>query len=107
MYILFRNNAPVYMKELVNYDIKMGSVDKYDQSKYYKWDDATIIVGYLDYVMRRLRKYSLDRGVMSSLKFPYYKEKLQKEEDQLVDYFLYEMRKSPLKREEIPKMHQS
>jgi hypothetical protein len=104
MYILFRGHSLMYAPALVEYDLKMGGVDKMDAGRNLKWDDATITVGYLEYVLRRLNKYSLDRSILNPYKFPNYKDTLKSEEDNLVDYFLYEMRKEPANAVELPEM---
>lgn len=39
-----------------------------------------------------------------NFKHPNYKADMKKKEDELVDYFLYEMRKAPAERDPIPEM---
>ena len=41
----------------------------------------------------------LQYGLLNHRKFPNYKESLKKMEDELTEYFLYEMKKEPLTRE--------
>jgi hypothetical protein len=104
MLVLFRSNADIYMQPLVDYHVKMGNLDKHAEHKFLKWDDASITVAYFDYVLRRLNKYGLLNGTLNRGKFPNYKETLNNEEDKLVDYFLYEMRKEPTEEAKIPPM---
>jgi hypothetical protein len=79
-------------------------VDRYTKPKYLKWDDASISVGYLQYVLNRIGKYGLQWGSLNYKKFDNYKQKLKEEEDKLVDYFLYEMRKPPVEGEKLEPM---
>ena len=102
--VLFKNNGAYtsYIQPLVEHHIKLGELDRLIAHKYYNWDDASITTGYYDYVLRRLGKYGkfiiilgLQYGLLNHKKFPNYKEELNKLEDELTDYFLYEMRKEP------------
>ncbi len=104
MYVLFRRNCYYYMQPLYEYQIKMGNLDKFSQHRYLKWDDASISVNYLEYVMQRIRKYGLNYGPIDQRKFPNYKETIKNEEDRLTEYFLYEMRKEPQQEKPIPEM---
>jgi len=104
MHLLFRRNSDVYMQPLYDHHIKMGGVDAYSQNKYLKWDDASITIAYFEYVLKRLNKYKLLLGPLTQKKYPEYKDDLKKQEDDLVDYFLYEMRKEPFAQKEIPPM---
>lgn len=104
MSVLFRKNADIYLEPLIENDMKYGRLDTYKPGTYMKWDDVSITVGYLDYVLRRITKYGLHYGSISKYKFPNYKEELKKDEDKLVEYFLYEMRKEPAEQKEIPTM---
>ncbi len=104
MYVLFRTNANMYLQPLYDYHLKMGIVDKPALHKFLKWDDASITVNYLLYVLERIKKYGLCYGPIGQSKFPDYKETLRKTEDELTDYFLYEMRKEPSAEKEYPPM---
>jgi hypothetical protein len=104
MHLLFRHNSDIYMKPLLEHHVKMGGVDAYSHNRYLKWDDASITVAYLDYVLRRLSKYKLNYGPLTQRKYPDYTDDLKKQEDALVEYFLYEMRKEPVEQKEIPLM---
>jgi hypothetical protein len=103
-YVLFRRNSDIYMQPLYEHHMKLGGVDAYTHNKYFKWDDASITVAYLDYVLRRLNKYKLLLGPLTQRKYPDYKEDLKNQEDELVEYFLYEMRKEPAEHKEIEPM---
>ena len=103
-YILFRGCHNIYNAPLQEYHISLGKTDKWTPQKYYQWDDAERTIGYLNYVMRRIGKYGLLYGTLSQNKFPNYKEKIKNEEDELTEYFLYEMRKEPLPEKEYPPM---
>lgn len=104
MWLLFRNISGNYVMPLYEHHIKLGNSDKYHMSMMYKWDDSSIAIGYLDYVTRRITKYGLHRGPLCSIKFPGYKDEIQNEEDQLAEYFLYEMRKAPAEEKILPRM---
>jgi hypothetical protein len=104
LYVLFRYNYLTYAQPLYEHHLKHGVLDKYHANTHFKWDDAAASIGYFDYVLRRLGKYSLTRGALQPRKFPNYREELQKEEDKLVEYFLYEMRKAPVEQKEAQLM---
>jgi len=103
-YVLFRERARYYNLPLLEHHIKMGEVDKPNALKYLNWRDASVSVAYLQFVLERLSRYGLHWGALRNRKFPDYKQKIRSDEDELVDYFLYEMRKAPLKRPEIAAM---
>ena len=71
-------------------------VDKNTIFKNFKWDDAIKMTNYIDYVTRKISKYGLHYGFMNPYKFENYKEKIRNDEDELAEYFLYEMRKEPV-----------
>lgn len=102
--VLFGDRARYYNYPLLEHHLKMGDVDKPNCLKYLNWRDASISVAYLEYVLGRVGRYGLHWGALNNQKFPDYKQKIKSDEDDLVDYFLYEMRKAPLKQAEIPAM---
>jgi hypothetical protein len=104
MYVLFKGNSEMYLQPLYDFHIKMGIVDKPTMHKFLKWDDASLSVNYLLYVLERVKKYGLNYGPLGQNKFPDYKETLKKTEDQLAEYFLYEMRKEPAPEKQYPPM---
>ncbi len=103
-YVLFRERSRYYSMPLIEHHIKMGEVDKPNGYKYLTWRDASLSVAYLEYVLARLSRYGLHYGALNNRKFPDYKEKIRSDEDELVDYFLYEMRKAPSKNTDMVAM---
>ena len=101
MYILFKGNSTMYLQPLYDFHLKMGIVDKPSIHKYLKWDDASLTVNYLIYVLERIKKYGLNYGPLGKDKFPDYKNSLKKTEDELTEYFLYEMRKEAAPEKEL------
>ena len=101
---IFHNNYQIYYKPLLEHHIKSGFVDAERPNMILYWDDAERMTNYLDYVVRRINKYGLHWGILNQHKFDGYKELIKKEEDELVDYFLYEMRKAPVEEEPKQKM---
>ena len=73
-----------------------SKIDKSYVYKNFKWDDTIKMTNYIDYVTRKITKYGLHYGFMNPYKFENYKEKINKDEDELAEYFLYEMRKQPI-----------
>lgn len=102
--LLFPQNYSVYITPLYEHHIKCGELDRHTKPKYLKWDDASITIGYLNYVLNRIGKYGLHWGSLNYKKFDNYKQKLKEEEDKLVEYFLYEMRKPPVEADKIEPM---
>ena len=79
--------------------IKEGILDKFNPYADFTWDDSSRIAGYVEYLTRRISKFGLHYGLINQNKFKDYKKTIQIEEDKLVDYLLYEMRKSPQEKE--------
>lgn len=105
-YVIFKHTFMSYVWPLYEHHIKLGKVDKASFYKNYYWDDASKVADYYDYVMRRIGKYGLHWSILNPNKVYNYKKMIQEEEDNLVDYFIYEMRKKPAeaaKLDEIPK----
>jgi hypothetical protein len=103
-YLLFKNNNNYmnYVTPLLEHHTKLGELDRLSLHRYFNWDDASITTSYYDYVLRRISKYGLQHGLLNYKKFPNYRENLKKLEDELTDYFLYEMKKEPLARQYTP-----
>ena len=55
------------------------------------WDDSTKIVNFMTLHLKQAQKYSLDIPIQNQALFT--KEELKTKEDELTEYFLYEMRK--------------
>ena len=92
--------AEVYSFPVREHHLKLGHVDHPGNiNKFFVWDDAIKIANYFEWVMRRITKYGLHWGINHKYKFDNYKQEIKKSEDELVDYFLYEMRKAPSEHE--------
>ncbi len=78
---------------------KESMLDKFNPYADYTWDDSSRIAGYIEYLTRRISKFGLHYGLINQNKFKDYKQTIQVEEDKIVDYLLYEMRKSPQEKE--------
>lgn len=102
-YFIFGGFSP-YLLPLYEHHLKLGDVDRSGEFRNLYWDDATKIANYLDYVMKRINKYGLHWGILNPKKFDGYKEQMKKEEDELTQYFLYEMRKPPAEEKEYAEM---
>lgn len=46
-----------YIYPLWEHHIKLGDHDRYNPTRFYYWDDMSRVVGYWDYVIKRLEKY--------------------------------------------------
>ena len=53
------NNYMLYIQPLWEHHIKMGDLDRISPTRFYYWDDASRVVGYLDYVYKRVHKYGM------------------------------------------------
>ena len=73
--------------------LKQLKVDGVRTERLWTWQDSTRIVEYYRQHLKRVQKYGLDNG--DSLEDPC-KEAFKQREDELVEYFLYEMRKKPV-----------
>ena len=70
----------------------MGKVvDKPRMNRLWTWDDSSKIVNMMNVHFIKAAKYGLDLGTTN--KFNYTKDELRAKEDELTEYFLYEMRK--------------
>lgn len=92
---IFRNSYYSYSKPLIE-SLLQSRIDKYTSYKEYHWEDAIKMTNYIDYLTRKITKYGLHYGFMNVYKFNNYKEKIESDEDELANYFLYEMRKKPV-----------
>lgn len=70
-------------------------VDSPRVNRLWTWGDATKIVDYYTLFTMRNEKYGLD--LVNNMKTPMTKDELKEKEDELVEYFLHEMRKEPVK----------
>ena len=67
------------------------ATDRPKFGRLWAWDDASRIANFMTVHFERCKKYGLDMPINNNVK--YTKEDLKQREDQLVEYFLYEMRK--------------
>lgn len=101
---IFRENYHSYAIPLYKNHFKQGSIDHYNPNKLAIWDDATLMGDYLDYVLERIKKYGLHWGALTVIKHDNYKNLMKKDEDDLTDFFLHQMRQAPMERKEREKM---
>lgn len=100
MYLIFGKDVyNSYALPLYENLIKEGLLDKFNPYADFSWDDSSRIAGYIEYLTRRISKFGLHYGLINQNKFKDYKKTIQMDEDNLVDYLLYEMRKSPQEKE--------
>ena len=67
------------------------AMDKPKMLRMWTWDDSTKIVNFMTLHLKQAAKYGLDIPIQNTAL--YTKEELKKKEDELTEYFLYEMRK--------------
>ena len=60
-------------------------------TRLWTWDDSTKIVNFMTMHLMQAEKYGLDIPIQNSALWT--KEELKNREDELTEYFLYEMRK--------------
>ena len=68
-----------------------AAMDKPKVLRLWTWDDASKIANFMQLHMMQAEKFGLDMPNTASQMLT--KEELKKREDELKDYFLYEMRK--------------
>ena len=67
------------------------AMDKPKMLRMWTWDDSSKIVNFMTMHLMQANKYGLDMPVQNSALLT--KEELKSREDELTEYFLYEMRK--------------
>mmetsp|Transcript_3916 Transcript_3916/g.5920 ORF Transcript_3916/g.5920 Transcript_3916/m.5920 type:complete len:80 (+) Transcript_3916:347-586(+) len=73
-------------------DFQKGQVvDQPRMNRLWTWEDSSKIVNFVTIHLELAKKYGLDLGVTNNA--PYTKEELKTKENELTEYFLYEMRK--------------
>ena len=82
-----------YIYPIMDDYLKQHRVDSPRVGRLWTWTDSTKIVNYFREQQRRVAKYGLDNKVHGE---KYTKEALKEREDELVEYFLHEMRKKPV-----------
>lgn len=70
-------------------------VDSPRVNRLWTWQDATKIVNFYDLFTMKNEKFGLN--LTNDMKTPMTKDELKEKEDELVEYFLHEMRKAPVK----------
>ncbi len=48
-----------YIYPLWEHHLKLGDLDRNNPHRFYYWDDASRVVGYFDYVVKRIEKYGI------------------------------------------------
>ena len=87
-------NSYRYIYTIMDDYLKQHRVDGIRAERLWTWRDSTKIVEYFREHKRRAHKYGLDnQGGLNNNS----KESFKKREDELVEYFLHEMRKQPVK----------
>ena len=89
-----QTNAYPYIYPIMDDYMKQHRVDSPRVNRLWTWRDASKIVDYFREQQRRVAKYGLDNAVNADKYTP---ESIKEKEDELVEYFLHEMRKSPVK----------
>ena len=69
------------------------AIDKPRLLRLWTWDDSTRIANFMTVHLLKSQRYGLDIPIQHSMGLT--KDDLKKREDELVEYFLYEMRKAP------------
>ena len=94
MYRILGGNAFMHVEPIMDDFLKQLRVDSLRLDRLWTWRDSTLMVEYFREHQRRAEKYGLDngKGLLDTSK-----EALKQREDELVDYFLHEMRKKPVK----------
>ena len=73
-------------------DYQLGNVvDKPRMNRLWTWDDSSKIVNMMNVHLQYVKKYGLDLGVTNRASFT--QGEIKQMEDELTEYFLYEMRK--------------
>ena len=67
------------------------ATDKPKMLRMWSWDDSTKIVNFMTLHLKQAQKYGLDITIQNTTL--YTKAELKQKEDELTEYFLYEMRK--------------
>ena len=80
-----------YFYPLLDDYMSSAALDKPKAGRLWAWDDASKIANFLTVHFERSKKYGLDIPITNFALLT--KEELKAKEDQLTEYFLYEMRK--------------
>ena len=94
---LYRLGGPLayhWSAKMMNQYMKHHHVDSPRIHRMWTWKDQTKMVEFLKLHKFWVKKYGLD--IPYDLNHPLSKDELKTREDELVEYFLYEMRKKPV-----------
>ncbi len=87
------NMSYQYFYPLLEDFMTYQAIDKPRLLRMWTWDDSSRIVNMMSVHLLKCHKYALDIPVQRTMGLT--KEDLKRKEDQLTEYFLYEMRKKP------------
>ncbi len=82
-----------YFYPLLDDFMTYQAIDKPRLLRLWTWDDSTRIANFMTVHLLKSQRYGLDIPIQHSMGLT--KDDLKKREDELVEYFLYEMRKAP------------
>ena len=94
MRTIWRQMGPMsyqYIYPLMDDYMNAAAMDRPKMLRMWTWDDSTRIVNFMTLHFKKAEKFGLDLPIQSCVLFT--KEELKTKEDELTDYFLYEMRK--------------
>ena len=80
-----------YFYPLMDDFMRAQAMDKPKMHRMWTWEDSTKIVNFMTLHFKQAEKYGLDVPIQNAALFS--REEMKDREDQLTDYFLYEMRK--------------
>jgi hypothetical protein len=80
-----------YFYPLLDDFTQAQAIDRPRLLRTWTWDDSSRIVNFMNVHLLRCQKYGLDIPIQRS--FGLTKSELKQKEDELVEYFLYELRK--------------
>ena len=84
-------NSFLYFYPLLDDFMNSQAMDKPKMLRMWAWEDSTKIVNFMTLHLKQAEKFALDIPIQNQTLFT--KEELKKKEDELTEYFLYEMRK--------------
>ncbi len=82
-----------YFYPLLDDFMTYQAIDKPRLLRLWTWDDSTRIANFMTTHLLKCHRYGLDLPIQRNTGLT--KEDLKKREDELTEYFLYEMRKKP------------
>ena len=94
MFRLIHGGSFMYNKEMADACMKAYHVDYPRVGRLWTWKDQTKMIEFLNLTKFHVAKYGLD--IPYNLDRNLSKDELKKREDELTEYFLYEMRKRPV-----------